>query len=119
MTPDQEAQCNHVDALIKAVREAGMTEAAEVFSNAYWGYIRVSDAYRNGIAYVDAPGDCGCDRASGVMHVTTFTLDQWSPLIPGAHAIDNEAVRREDADDEAWHRAEDRRMRIAAGEDIL
>lgn len=116
MTDQLEAEMKRVEEMIERVRNAGLAEEAEVFSNAYWGFVRTIGAYRHALPYVNDPAPTGCGNAEGVLHVTTYTVNFWQPKIPGCEPIDNEAVRREDRADEEWHRREDYRMRRDAGE---
>ena len=106
-----------VDALIVQVRSAGLAEAAEVFSNVYWGWLRLTEAYVNAHPYVRNP-EAPTITPISALSVTDFTLNHWAKLIPGSPQLNDEAVLSEAARDEEWHRQEDRRMRIDAGEDI-
>jgi hypothetical protein len=106
-----------VSALVEQVRANGLAEAAKVFDRAYWGWLRTVNAYVAAHPYVGQP-EPGMTPISA-LSVTDFTIRHWAPLIPGSPMIDDEAVMRAAADDEAWHRAEDRQMRIDAGEDGL
>ncbi len=105
-----------VEAHIAAVRKAGLTEAADMFSTVYWGWLRFTEAYVFGIPYVEQPE--GKMTPYQGLHVANFTLNHWGPKIPGTPKIDNAAVRRAADADEAWHREEDRRMRREAGEPV-
>lgn len=106
-----------VQAHIEAVRAAGLTDAAEVFENTYWGWIRVTQAYVFAHPYVANPEPPSMTPISALT-VVDYSLRHWSGLIPGSPTLDDEAVLHEAAVDEAWHREEDRRMRREAGEDI-
>lgn len=105
-----------VEGQIEAVRAAGLTEAADVFETVYWGWLRFTEAYVNGIPYVEKPEE-NMKPYQG-LHVANFTLNHWGPQIPGTPKIDNEAVRNEAAADDEWHRQEDRAMRREAGEPV-
>jgi hypothetical protein len=105
-----------VEAHIAAVRAAGLTEAADLFETIYWGWLRFTEAYVNGIPYVEKPE--GNMKPYQGLHVTNFTFKHWGPLIPGTPKMDNEAVRQAAADDDEWHRQEDRAMRREAGESV-
>jgi len=109
---------NRVNALVDQVLAAGLTEAAEMFSNAYWGWLRLTSAYVNAHPYVANPEPPLMTPISA-LSVTDYTLNHWASVIPGSPQLDDEAVIREAEADEEWHRQEDRRMRIDAGEDIL
>lgn len=105
-----------VEAHIAMVRSAGLTEAADIFSNVYWGWIRLTEAYTYAHPYVGSP-EPGMTPLSA-LSVTDFTFNHWSALIPGTAKLDDKAVLAEAAADEAWHHEEDRRMRRAYGEPI-
>jgi hypothetical protein len=105
-----------VEALIETVKEAGLTDAANLFSNVYWAWLRTVSAYRAALPYVERPEEPSMTPFSA-LHVTTFTIEHWGSLIPGTPTIDNEAVRDEAAADEEWHRQEDRRLRRESGEE--
>ena len=105
-----------VTAMIEEVRAAGLTEAAETFANAYWGWLRVVSAYVVAHPFVGWP-EPGMTPTSA-LSVVDFTVQHWAPLIPGSPQIDDQAVLAAADADEDWHRAEDRRMRRAAGEEI-
>jgi len=111
-----EGGADRVHALIKQVRAAGLEEAAKVFETTYWGWLRFVGAYVCGHPYVSKP-EPGMTPLSA-LHVADYTLNHWAPQIPGSPQLDDKAVLQDAADDEAWHREEDRRMRRAAGEDI-
>lgn len=105
-----------VEGHIAAVRAAGLTEAAEMFSNVYWGWLRLTHAYVLGIPYVEKPE--GKMTPYQGLHVVNFTFKHWGPLIPGTPKMDNDAVRQAAKDDDEWHRQEDRAMRREAGEPV-
>lgn len=107
-----------VDGLIDRVRAAGLGDAAEAFSNVYWGWLRLTSAYVNAHPYVANPEPPTMTPISA-LSVTDYTFRHWAAIIPGSPQLDDEAVLREADRDEEWHRQEDRRMRIDAGEDIL
>jgi hypothetical protein len=107
-----------VEAHIAQVRAAGLMDAADIFSNAYWGWLRLTSAYVNAHPYVRNP-EAPMMTPISALSVTDFTLNHWAPLIPGSPQLNDEAVLLEARRDEEWHRQEDRRMRIEAGEDIL
>lgn len=106
-----------VTGLIEQVKDAGLTDAAEVFSNAYWAWLRVTSAYVAAHPYVRNP-EPGMTPISALT-VVDHTIEHWSALVPASPRIDDQAVLNEAAIDEAWHREEDRRMRREAGEDII
>lgn len=108
------AKLDEVNAMIERVRAAGLSEEADVFGNSYWGWIRMSEAYKYAHPYVANP-EPGMTPASALT-VVNYTQKHWSELIPGSPNLDDEAVLREAAIDEAWHREEDRRLRRDAGE---
>ncbi len=108
-----------IEAMVERVRQAGLPAEADMLSTVYWAWFRTVSAYRHALPYVNDPGAQGIAHAEGMLNVVTYTINYWGPQIPETPAIDNDAVRREDAADEAWHRAEDRRMRRDAGEDII
>lgn len=112
---DQEA-AKKVEALIESVRAAGLAEAAEMFGNVYFAWLRTIHSYVLGHPYVAKP-EQGMTPIMG-LHVVDYTLGIWGPQIPGTPSIDDAAVLREAAADEEWHRQEDRRMRRAFGECI-
>lgn len=116
MSDLNDSEVAKVTALIEQVRGAGLTEAASMFETVYWAWLRTTSAYRYAHAVVDDRSECASGK--GAMHVTTYTIGHWGPLIPGTPAVDDEAVREEYAADAAWHREEDRRMRRDAGEEI-
>ncbi len=105
-----------VEAQIAAVRAAGLADAAKMFETIYWGWLRFAHAYVLGLPYVEKPE--GTMTPYSALHVATFTFKHWAPQIPGTPKIDNDAVRKAAADDEEWHRQEDRAMRRAAGEPV-
>jgi hypothetical protein len=113
-----ESGTKKVGELIERVRSAGLNEAADVFSNSYWGWLRLTSAYVNAHPYVASPEPPNMTPISA-LSVTDFTLRHWAPQIPGSPQLDDKAVLEAAASDEEWHRQEDRRMRIDAGEDIL
>lgn len=106
-----------VGKLVEQVRAAGMTEAASMFETAYWAWLRLTSAYVNAHPYVANPEKPTMTPISA-LSVTDYTFRHWAPQIPGSPVLDDEKVLREAAADEAWHRAEDYRMRREAGEDI-
>lgn len=105
-----------VEEMIARVKEAGLEAEAEVFQNTYAAWIRLTSSYKNAHPYVIHPE--GGRPPHAALTVVDYTLNHWSKRIPGSPQLDDEAVLKAAARDEAWHRAEDRRMRIAAGEDI-
>ena len=109
-------EAKRVDAIVQQVRDAGLTEAADLFSTTYWGWLRLTSAYVLGHPYVSQP-DPGMTPLSA-LHVVDYTFKRWAPQIPGTPMLDDDRVREAADDDEAWHRAEARRMRIAAGDDF-
>jgi hypothetical protein len=113
-----DAGVNHVKALIDQVYAAGLGEAADTFSDCYWGWLRLTSAYVNAHPYVAKPEGPTMTPISALT-VTDHTLNHWAPLIPGSPQLNDEGVMRDAEADEEWHRQEDRRMRIDAGEDIL
>lgn len=88
-----------------------------MFSTVYWGWYRLAQAYVSAHPYVANP-EPGMTPISALT-IVDFTYNHWSSLIPGSPKLDDEKVLREAAQDEAWHREEDRRMRRAAGECVL
>ncbi len=112
-----EAGIKKVEVLVDSVRATGLTEAAEMFSTVYWAWLRLTESYTFAIPYVEKPEPGGMTPYSALT-VPNFTLNHWGPQIPGTPSIDNDAVRKDAAVDEEWHRQEDRRMRRAAGEPI-
>lgn len=114
-TEIDEAGVAKVTALVEAVRSAGLTEAAEMFSTVYWAWLRVIGAYVNAHPYVAQPEEPNMTPISA-LSVTDYTINHWSPQIPGTPKLDDKAVLEAAAADEAWHREEDRRMRRDAGE---
>ncbi|WP_306049304.1 hypothetical protein [Oceaniradius stylonematis] len=103
-------------AMIERVRSAGMPHEAEVFANAYWGWIRMAEAYQAAHPYVAKP-EPGMTPISALT-VVDYTFNHWADLIPGSPKLDDQAVLEDAARDALWHQREDRRMRIAAGDDI-
>lgn len=112
-----DAGVNRVNALVDKVRAAGLSEAADVFSNVYWGWLRLTSAYVNAHPYVRNP-EAPTMTPISALSVTDFTLNHWASLIPGSPQLDDEAVIRAAEADEEWHRQEDWRMRRESGEDI-
>ncbi|HEY8947994.1 MAG TPA: hypothetical protein VIM56_03820 [Rhizomicrobium sp.] len=105
-----------VIARIDAVAAAGLADEAKLFETIYSAWLRLTDAYVNAHPYVGKP-----ERSMtpiSALSVTDFTLRHWAEKIPGTPKLDDEAVLREAAEDEAWHREEDRRMRRDAGDDV-
>lgn len=117
VTAIDEAGTKTVGALIDQVRAAGLTEAADAFSNAYWGWLRITSAYVNAHPYVRNPEKPYMTPISALT-VVDYTMNHWAPLIPGSPMLDDDRVMKNADDDDRWHREEDRRMRRAAGEDI-
>lgn len=115
-TEIDEAGAESVNKQIEAVRAAGLEDEAHQFETLYWGWLRLTEAYVNGHPYVSKP-EKGMTPLSA-LHVTDFTFRHWAPQIPGTPMLNDEAVLKEAADDEAWHREEDRRMRREYGEEI-
>lgn len=103
-----------VEAHIQQIRAAGLNEAADIFSNVYWAWLRTTSAYVAAHPYVRNPDPGTGMTPISALTVVDFTIKHWSPSIPGTPRIDDEAVLREAAADEAWHRAEDLRMRREA-----
>lgn len=106
-----------VDLMVERIRSAGFASEAEVFSNVYWAWLRVTSAYSQAHPYVRRP-EPGMTPASA-LSVVDYTLRHWGPIIPGTPVIDDKQVLEAAADDEAWHREEDRRMRREAGEEFI
>lgn len=121
MSAIDEAGMRKVQALIEKVKGAGLTEAGEMFSTVYWGWLRTMEAYRYGLPYVvdaDAAKAEGIRSPASALHITNVIIAHWAPLIPGTPKIDNDAVLEEARDDAAWHQNEDYRMHREAGDDI-
>ena len=112
-----EAGLLRVTAMIEATKASGLTAEAEMFRTVYWGWLRITQAYVCAHPYVEKPEPGGMTPISALT-VVDSTFKHWGELIPGTPGLDDERVRREADDDEAWHRAEDRRMRRDAGEEI-
>lgn len=110
------AGTEQVEAHIRAVRDAGLSDAAELFSTIYWGWLRVTEAYTYGHPYVSKP-EPGMTPLSA-LHVADYSLNHWAAMIPGTPKLDDEAVLRDAGADEAWHRDEDRRIRRECGEPL-
>lgn len=108
------AAIDKVEALIEGVRAAGLSEAAEMFSTVYWGWLRLTEAYTYAHPYVAKP-EPGMTPISA-LSVADYSFNHWAALIPGTAKLDDAAVLHDAAVDEEWHRQEDRRMRRAAGE---
>lgn len=114
MSRIDEEGMKRVAALIGAVKGAGLDEAAELFETVYWAWLRTTEAYTSAHPYVDDKDH----HPRATLSIVDYTLRHWSPQIPGTPTIDDDAVRHEADIDAAWHFAEDRRMRRAAGECI-
>lgn len=112
------AKLDEVNAMIERVRAAGLPDEADVFSNSYWGWIRMNEAYKYAHPYVANPEPGTGMTPISALTVVDYTHRHWSELIPGSPKLDDKAVLREAEADEAWHRQEDLRMRRAAGDDI-
>ena len=112
-----QAGVERVTEMIDAVRATGLVNEAEMFSTVCGAWWRIASAYVNAHPYVERPEPGGMTPFSALT-IVDFTFRHWCGLVPGTPKLDDERVRREADDDEAWHREEDRRMRRAAGEDI-
>lgn len=102
-----------VAALIESVKEAGLIEAAEMFSTVYWAWLRITSAYVHGHPYVGHPEFK--HHPKGALHVVDYTFNHWGPLIPGTPRIDDKAVLDDAAADEAWHRKSGLSLRTTVG----
>ena len=102
--------------MIARVREAGLEQEAEVFSKSYWAWLRMTEAYVNAHPYVAKP-EKGMTPISALT-IVDFTFNHWAELVPGSPKLNDEKVLDDAARDEAWHHAEDLRMRREAGDDI-
>lgn len=103
-----------VDNMIETVKSAGLTEAAEMFSNVYAAWIKTTQAYVFGHPYLNKNGL----SPFAAMHVVDTTFAYRADKIPGTPKLDDEGVLRDAADEEEWHRQEDRMMRREAGEPV-
>ncbi len=87
---------------LDALALAGFHEQVKMYETLYAAWYRTVSAYQVAIPFVDDRKECA--TAEGAMHVVTWTINNWGPQIPGTPVLDNEKVRQELADDEAWHR---------------
>ena len=112
-----EADVLRVTAMIDAIQDAGLTTEAEMFSDVYWGWLRIAQAYVCAHPYVEKP-ELGGMTPISALGVVDSGFGFWSAKIPGTPRLNDARIRREAVADDLWHRAEDRRMRIEAGEEL-
>jgi len=111
------AGVDRISGMIDRVKQSGLTIEADMFETVYWGWLRLTSAYVCAHPYVAKPEPPSMTPISA-LHVTDVTFKHWAPQIPGSPQLNDKSVLDEAEADEAWHRAEDRRMRRAAGEEI-
>lgn len=104
MNRENEKRATELGKMIDRVRAAGLTEEADAFSNALWGFYRTLGAFEQGYPYLDNEQELKENGMTnkGAMHIVKYTIDHWCEKL-GLKRKSEEQVLREDYADRRYH----------------